>query len=155
MPIMSFRRYVIKRAGAALLALYVALTINFLLFRVFSPVQDPTMLIMAPDFPEEEKQRLRVMWGLDRPYLEQYGVYLYNLLTWQYGLTFDTQPKPVAGELGWRLTNSLSLLATAMVFYTIIGIALGVFAASKRSSVIPDFPAMFPMRTKRGSTAQE
>ncbi len=129
---MSFRKYFVKRLGTALLALFIALTINFFIFRVFAPVKDPTEIIMIPDFPEAEKQRLRVLWGLDRPLFEQYLVYMYNLMTWQYGLTFQTQPKPIGPEMTWRLVNSLSILGISTVLSTGMGIALGVYAASKR-----------------------
>lgn len=136
---MTFKRYLIKRIATALLALFVALTINFLLFRVFAPVQDPTDLIAAPDFPEEQKERLRHMWGLDKPLYEQYLIYMYNLATWQYGVTFETPPQPIAPEMAWRLVNSLSILIVSTVLSVIIGISLGVFAASKRGTKLDVF----------------
>jgi peptide/nickel transport system permease protein len=129
---MTFRRYIIKRVATAFLALYIALTVIFLILRVLSPVKDPTILISDPNFPEWRKEELRHMWGLDRPLYEQYFVYMYNLITWQYGISFETPPKHIAPEMGWRLVNTLSLLATSTLLSIIMGIVLGVFAASRR-----------------------
>jgi peptide/nickel transport system permease protein len=136
---MSFRKYIARRVVVAILALLIALTINFVLFRVFNPMKDPTMLIIADNFPESEKERLRVMWGLNEPMYVQYFKYLYNMATWQFGLTLDVQPKPVIDELRWRMVNSLSLLAVATVLEAVIGISLGVYAASKRGKKVDVF----------------
>jgi len=129
---MTFRRYIIKRVATAFLALYVALTVIFLIFRVLAPVQDPTTLIREPSFPEWRKEELRRLWGLDKPLYQQYFVYMYNLVTWQYGISFETPPTPIAPGMAWRLVNTLSLLGISTVLSIIIGICIGVFAASRR-----------------------
>jgi peptide/nickel transport system permease protein len=54
------------------------------------------------------------------------------MLTWQYGLSFDTPPKVISKEMGWRLANTLILLGTVTVITIIIGTYLGVLAGSRR-----------------------
>jgi peptide/nickel transport system permease protein len=55
------------------------------------------------------------------------------MLTGNLGISFSST-KPVALELAERLPNTILLLGSATIIYTILGIALGVVAVSRRGS---------------------
>lgn len=131
--------YIAKRVAIALITLWAVMTINFLIFRVFAPVKDPTDLILNPDMRPEDIERLKDLWGIGRGvplFPDQYLKYLYNLFTWQYGVSFGTTEltNPIAPEMVWRLRNTLILLGTALVVTVALGVPTGILAGSHRGS---------------------
>ncbi len=127
------RGYLIKRIITSFFILWVVVTLNFVMFRVVHPIKDPSALILNPEWPVEVRLKLQELWGINEPlFPNQYLRYLWNMLTWQYGLSFDTPPKDISKEMGWRLANTLILLGTVTVITIIIGTYLGVLAGSRR-----------------------
>ena len=127
------RGYLIKRIITSLFILWVIITLNFVIFRVVHPIKNPAYLILDPHMPREVRIKLMQLWGVNESlFPNQYVKYLWNLLTWQYGYSFDVPPKPIAPEMAWRLRNTLILLGTATALSMGIGIPLGVIAGSRR-----------------------
>ena len=127
------RGYLLKRITIAFFILWVVITLNFVIFRVVHPIKDPSFLMYNPDMPPEVRTRMAALWGLNESlFPDQYGKYLWNLVTWQYGYSFDLPPTPISPEMGWRLRNTLILLGTAMVLTVALGLPLGLLAGSRR-----------------------
>ena len=127
-----FAGYFIRKVGLAFLTLWVVVTLNFLIFRVFVG-GDPSQLIIDPGMPRSVRDALQAMWGLNRPlFPDQYLTYLYNLFTWNYGRQLTPGMAPVAPEMSWRLRNTLILLGASTVGTIAIGIPLGMFAGARR-----------------------
>jgi len=143
---MGLKTYVIKRVVIALLTLFIVMNLNFLIFRVFSPVSDPTQLIWDPHMPPEAKDKLRQEWGLvywngthwveTSLFPDQYLKYLSNLFTWNYGLSLGVQPTPIAPEMAWRLQNTILILGAALVGQIALGLPLGILAGSRRGGKV-------------------
>jgi len=133
---MGLKGYVIKRALLAIITLYIVITLNFFIFRVLSPMKDPSSLIIDPgSMRAEQIEILRNLWGLNRPlFPDQYLLYLWNLFTWNYGLSFGQPPTPIAPEMSWRLVNTLMVLGAAVIGTILVGIPLGLLAGSRRGS---------------------
>jgi peptide/nickel transport system permease protein len=143
---MGLKKYIGKRVVIAFLTLFIVMNINFLIFRVFSPVSDPSQLIWDPRMPPGSKEALRELWGLsywngtewlDTPlFPNQYLSYLYNLFTWNYGLSLGTIPTSVSAEMSWRLRNTILILGFALIGQIALGIPLGLLAGSRRGSKV-------------------
>lgn len=124
--------YLARKLGVAAALLLAVATFDFLLFRVLPG--DPVRLIArGASLRPEAVERLRELWGLDRSLGEQYLIYLRDLLTGQFGMSYTYQ-RPVADILVERLSNTLVLLSAATVLVVVLGIVLGVYAASHRGS---------------------
>lgn len=131
---MGFRGHFAGRIIMSLIVLLVVLTLNFFIFRVFSPY-DPTDMIIDPNFEPETKERLKHDWGLDLPlFPDQFGKYIVNMLTWNYGRQFDQTRSLIAPEMAWRLKNTLILLGSATLGVILVGIPLGILAGARRGS---------------------
>lgn len=127
-----FRGYVFRKIILALITLWVVVTLNFLIFRVFVG-GNPAELIIDPGMPVEVRENLMAIWGLDKPlFPDQYIRYLFNLFTWNYGNEFTASFTPIAPQMAWRLRNTVILLGAAVVGTIALGIPLGIFASSKR-----------------------
>ncbi len=133
---MNFSSYILRRVLYALIVLVVIVTINFFIFRVMPG--DPVRMIIDPKWTPEMKAALYEQYGLTKPLHEQFFIYLKSLLTLDLGLSF-TSSRPVMDELLERLPNTVLLLGIALFIEILIGISIGIFAASKRGSSIESF----------------
>src|SRR5690606_25018057 len=125
------RAYFWRRVGYGLVTLFVIMTLNFVIFRIMPG--DPVSLIISPEFTPEVKQLLIERYGLDKPLLSQYFLYLKGMLTFDFGRSFVTR-QPVLGELLSRLPNTLMLLGTSFLLNVFIGVSLGVKMATRQGS---------------------
>ena len=125
-----------RRAAASLLVLFVVLVLNFILFRIMPG--DAVSTIIDPNFSPEAKARLRELYGLDKPILQQFFIYLRQMLTFRFGLSFLSQ-RPVWEELVSRLPLTLVLMGCSMLLSAVIGIWLGIKAALNRNKFAEKF----------------
>ncbi|WP_416446258.1 ABC transporter permease [Leucobacter sp. HNU] len=129
---MHRRRYVWRRTIFAIVTVFVAVTLNFVLFRVL-PGSAVTRISRVPNASPELKQALTREFGLDRPLWEQYLLYLKGLLTGNLGVSYANR-QPVAGNLAEAFANTLPLVLTGTVIALALGILLGILSAVRRGS---------------------
>lgn len=125
------RTYFLRRLFVLLGSLFVIVTVNFVLFRLMPG--SPVDTVISPDFTPEMKALLMERYGLNEPYYIQYGLYLKNLISLNFGRSFQTR-LPVWDELLSRLPNTLLLLGSSFLIMVVTGVALGIFVASRRGS---------------------
>lgn len=126
------RGYLAKRIMVAVFVLYIVASMNFVIFQVVSPI-DPVGVFLDPRMPIDVKDMLRELYGLNRPLYERYFVYVKNMFTWSFGVSFRTMT-PVVQELSYRLPATVLLLGSSMVATIFVGIPIGILAASRRGS---------------------
>lgn len=84
---------------------------------------------------QAQLQALEVRYGLDKPLLVQYGIWISNILfRGDFGNSFTYQ-RPVIDILKERLPRTVSISLVSIVFTWIIAIPLGIIAALKKNSV--------------------
>ena len=74
---------------------------------------DPTAMFASPDIKPVELARLRSNWGLDKPVIVQYFVWLGNVLRGDFGTSF-VSGRPVLSEI----FESIILVSLAKAKYT-------------------------------------
>ncbi|GAA1794655.1 MULTISPECIES: ABC transporter permease [Leucobacter] len=129
---MHRRRYVWRRTIFAIVTVFVAVTLNFVLFRVL-PGSAVTRISRVPNASPELKQALTREFGLDRPMWEQYLLYLKGLFTGNLGVSYANR-QPVTANLADAFANTLPLVLTGTVIALAIGILLGILSAVRRGS---------------------
>ena len=91
------------------------------------------MFIQGEDFDSEDEVvmlALRKKYGLDEPFLVQFGNYLNNLVQGDWGRSIRLEvDRPVLDIVRFRLPISMQLGFAATVIGAAVGIALGIFAA--------------------------
>ncbi len=127
--------YVIKRIAFALITVFVAITINFILFRAL-PGSAVSNFSRAPHASPELRATLTHEFGLDQPLWKQYVLYLDQLIVHRnMGVSFaDNQP--VTTELAGKLKNTLGMVFVGTLFAIVIGIVTGFVSAWRRSGVV-------------------
>jgi ABC-type dipeptide/oligopeptide/nickel transport system permease component len=126
--------YLIKRAVFALATVFVAITINFFLFRVL-PGSAVRNLARVPNASPELQRSLEAQFGLDEPKWEQYLIYLRELAHGNMGVSFTNQ-QPVADNLREDLANTIPMVALGTAFAIVIGVLTGVFSAWRRGTKV-------------------
>jgi peptide/nickel transport system permease protein len=108
-------------------------TVTFLLLRLLPG--DPALAVASPNMTEDARAALLTQYGLDKPLFVQYGIYLWQMLRGNFGVSF-TQSVPVMSVLLQRLPWTLLLTFTALLLTVAVGIPLGVLAASRRGKFL-------------------
>jgi ABC-type dipeptide/oligopeptide/nickel transport system permease component len=126
--------YVIKRVAFALLTVFIAVTLNFVLFRL-APGSAVTNLARVPHATPETRLALKRQFGLDKSKLAQYGIFLKQLVRGNLGVSFENS-QPVAKNLRTALINTIPMVALGTIFAIVIGTFTGVLAAWRRGTSI-------------------
>ena len=127
-------RYLLLKAGAALVSLGMVVVLGFFSFRIL-PGADPAInLTRGRRVSAEEVERLRVQFGLDQPLPVQFLRYVQDLFTGDLGYSY-VYNEPVSGLILDRLAPTLLLTGTAAVISIVLGLWLGQRAAWRRGSL--------------------
>ena len=112
-----------------LLALPIALGVSIVCFAlVYIAPGDPLQTIVPPDATAATIAAVKHAYGLDRPLVMQYLIWLGRASQGDLGTSISTN-RPVAIEVGRALANTLRLVALALPAALLIGYAMGVAAA--------------------------
>jgi len=72
---------------------------------------------------------LEAKYGLDRPVYEQFGIYVWNAVRGDFGVSYFARPQTVSSIIGRTFPTSLHLGLMATAFAVGIGMTLGILAA--------------------------
>jgi len=126
--------YVIKRSAFAVVTVFVAVTINFALFRL-APGNAVTNLSRVPHATIETRRALEKQFGLDKSKPEQYVLYLKQLVRGNLGVSFAND-QPVSSNLESAIENTIPMVLLGTVFSIVIGTLTGVLAAWRRGTAV-------------------
>ena len=128
------RDFLIRRALLAVVTLWGVTMLVFILSRL-GP--DPLLVFIRAEsygLNEETVQKLRVKWGLDRPLIVQYGIWVGRIVRGDLGRSIGAD-RPVTRIIGEKMPATLQLGVVAWFVSTVVGIPLGVLSAVRRGSV--------------------
>jgi peptide/nickel transport system permease protein len=123
--------YVIRRL---MQALFLAFVMSLLVFAGVYAVGNPADILIDPEATQAERARLIAQLGLDRPFHEQYLVFLGNIAQGDFGTSF-VYNRPALGLILERMPATLELAFAAIVLAVVIGLPLGVYAGLRPRSI--------------------
>jgi ABC-type dipeptide/oligopeptide/nickel transport system permease component len=123
--------YILKRIFLFIPTLLGITLITFILMQ--SLPGDPVTGMAGERANPETLARIRAELGQNRPLPLQYLGYLKLLITGELGRSYYTNRK-VADDLVQKFPNTVKLAFVAMLFASVLGIGMGVFAAVKRGT---------------------
>jgi len=94
---------------------------------------DPAAVIAGDQASPADVERIRQGLGLDRPFLVQFGTWLWNILHGDLGTSIFTN-LPVSAMIAQRIEPTLSLMVLTLVLTILVAVPLGVVAAWKAGS---------------------
>lgn len=102
--------------------------VTFLLTRALPG--DPAVYFAGPAADAKSIQQIRESLGLDKSLIEQFWIYVKDLVTGDLGVSVSTGI-PVAEELWRRLPASLELTLLALIYSIGVAVPLGIAAATR------------------------
>jgi oligopeptide transport system permease protein len=122
--------YVARRLLEAAFVIFTIITITFLLLRFLpgGPFDEEKAL------PPEIKQMIEAKYGLNKPVLEQYANYLSAVAHLDLGESYKYIGQPVSEIISETLPVSFQLGFYSLLLAYLIGLPLGVFAASRHNT---------------------
>lgn len=114
------------------IALFIVV-INFVLIHLAPG--DVSILLAGEGADPEYMQSVREQYGLDRPLIEQLGIYLGQIVQGDLGLSFRTR-EPVIDIIAERIPATLLLAGTSLLLASVAGVVIGAFIARRPGSVL-------------------
>src|ERR1700735_881336 len=125
--------YILRRILATVPVM--AIVAFFVFSLLYIAPGDPAAVIAGDQASPEDVERIRQSLGLDRPFLIQFGSWIWRILHLDLGTSIFTN-LPVASMIAQRIEPTLSLMALTLVLTLVIAVPLGVVAAWKAGSWI-------------------
>ena len=132
-------RYIWKRL---LLLIPVVIGVSFFIFVAVNVANgDYVDSLNTDDMTKEEVADLRAHYGLDKPLLVRYSLYMWDLLHGDLGTSYSTG-LPVFEMFMSKIGNTLYLTIGASLVCWILSIPLGIFAAKHRGSILDNLSSV-------------
>jgi len=122
-----------RRLLAAIPTLLAVLTLVFVIVRIVPG--DPALVILGDQATPEASAALRERLGLDRSLWVQYVDFLTSALMGDFGNSLVTG-RPILAEVAAVLPHTIDLTLASMLFGTVIGVPIGIWAALHRNRAI-------------------
>jgi peptide/nickel transport system permease protein len=125
--------YIVRRILATIPVMAVVALFVFSL--LYIAPGDPAAVIAGDQATPADVERIRQSLGLDRPFLVQFGDWLWNIVHANLGTSMFTG-LPVTKMIAQRIEPTLSLMAVTLVFAIAVAVPLGVVAAWRAGSFV-------------------
>jgi peptide/nickel transport system permease protein len=129
----SLTAYVGRRTLAAIPLLVGVLILTFVLIHVTPG--DPVAILAGEYTTPEHQAFIRQQFGLDRPPLQRFWFYVTRAVRGDLGFSYASG-RPVIAEIGARISPTVLLVLSALVFSAVGGVVLGVLAARRPSAPV-------------------
>lgn len=126
------KKFLVVRLAKAVVTIWFIVSLVFMLTRLSG---DPTDWMLPDDASPEARQELRESLGLDKPILEQYQIYVSDVLRGDMGESYYYL-RPVGELFAERAGATTKLAVTAFSLAVLLGVPLGVFASVYRNTVL-------------------
>lgn len=124
--------YVARRL---LQSVFVMLAVSLIAFTLFRFVGDPIAQMVGQETSLEDQARLRSEMGLNDPLITQYGRFVKNLATGEFGFSYRTR-QPIGEMILSRLPATLELGFVSLLISLLVGIPAGIYTALHKDGFI-------------------
>ncbi|MGM0664206.1 MAG: ABC transporter permease [Thermodesulfobacteriota bacterium] len=119
--------YIARRLVQGIIVL---LAVSMICFFIFRYTGDPVVTMAGLYATQQEREEVRRMLGLDKPMIEQYGLFLWNALHGNFGKSYVTRV-PALGLILERFPATFELAFTAVLIAFCTGVGLGILVSIK------------------------
>jgi peptide/nickel transport system permease protein len=124
--------YLIRRLWQMVPTLLGVVLLVFFLFKYFG--SDPAVILGGLNATQEQVAAIRAQLGLDRPWWVQLGIYLKEIVTFDWGRSWATN-ESVAHLFATRLPATLTVMLPIIVLDTVLALPLAMWVAYRRGSL--------------------
>jgi peptide/nickel transport system permease protein len=124
--------YLIRRLWQMVPTLFGAVLLVFFLFKYFG--SDPAEILGGLNATNEQIAAIRQTLGLDQPWWTQLGIYLKNIVTFDWGKSWATN-ESVANLFASRLPATLTVMIPILVLDVLLALPIAMWVAYRRGSL--------------------
>lgn len=125
-------RYIVQRLVAMAITLFLIISISFFIIHSM-----PGSIVDDPMLPEDVKLAIEDKYHLNDPLPVQYGYFLKDFLSFDFGTSIKVQPRvPVFDIIKDKLPVTLQVNIFSLIFTIPVGITLGIIAALKKNTMV-------------------
>jgi peptide/nickel transport system permease protein len=135
--------YILKRLGLMIPMLLGITLISFSVIHLAPGTPTDMQTTLNPKASLEAQKRLRELYGLDKPLMEQYGDWLTRLAHLDFGRSFSPDRRPVWDKIKERIGITLSLNLMSLIIILGVSIPIGVIAAYRAHSWFDQATTLF------------
>ena len=128
-------RYVLRRL-LGLIPTFLGITLICFAVIHLAP-GEPTALQaeLNPNITAQSIERLKTHYGLDKPLIVQYGLWLQNLARLDFGRSISADNRPVWDKIKERLPITIYINLLSMLIIFVVALPLGILAALRRGTL--------------------
>lgn len=131
-------KHILKRLLLLLPTILGVVTLVF--FMIALAPGDPARVMLGERANAEQVAKLKIELGLDKPLIQQYGLYISRIARLDLGKSIASGQK-IAQEIKDRFPATIELALWAMIFASVLGVLLGVTSAIRRNTWV-DYTTM-------------
>lgn len=121
-------------ANRLLQALPIAVLATFVVFSLMQLIPGDIAVTLAGENASDERiAEIRELYGLNQPFLVQYGSWLWNAVQGDLGVSLLTR-EPVIDTISRTYPNTLLIVLYAILLSVIVGVPLGILSAARPGS---------------------
>ena len=126
------QRFLVRRL---IITLITVLVVSLIIFIMARAAGDPRALMLNPLSTEDQWDELGELLGLDKPYYQQYGLFLKNMVMGDFGDSIK-ESRPARDVIGERIMPTFKLGMAAFIFSLLVGVPLGILSSVKRGGIL-------------------
>ena len=134
-------RYLVRRLLQAVLVVF---GVSLVSFGMMFLSGDPASAMAGDNWTRQQIEDFRRQMGFDRPWYVQYGDFLGNAVTGDFGTSLR-QHRPVFELVMERMPATLQLTGAALLLSVTLSIPIGILSATRRHSVYDRMTMLFAL----------
>ena len=127
------QRFILMRLWYAFLAM---VAISIIIFSLTRLSGNPLDVLLPEEAEPEDRERVKKVWGLDKPLHVQYLVYLRNIATGNLGESIKWPGRSAKDLITSRLPATLQLAVFARIVAGLLALPIGVIVAVKKDTAV-------------------
>ncbi|MCX5804812.1 MAG: ABC transporter permease [Proteobacteria bacterium] len=129
-------RYLLKRCFFMIPMIFGITLISFVIIHLTPGEPDVMGGEMNPKVTKEVRERIRSLYGLDKPLHIQYYMWVKRFVKLDFGISFAQDRRPVIDKIKERIPVTISINFLSMILIFFIGIPIGIYCARYKDSLL-------------------
>ncbi|GBE00581.1 dipeptide transport system permease protein DppB [bacterium BMS3Abin07] len=136
-------KFLLKKSVEMLFTLFGITLLSFFIIHLAPGKPTDILTDMNPKVTPEMRERLEKYYGLDKPIVVQYGMWLKRIVRFDFGDSFSTDRRPVWDKIKERIPITLGINVLSMILIFVVAIPIGIYSAVRRYSVFDKVTTVF------------
>lgn len=126
-------RYAVRRVVDGVITIWIVSLLIFCLLRLTG---NPIEILAPPEALFEDKERLKIIYGLDKSLWQQYINFVKGIVQGDFGMSLRWGDQKAFDVVMSRVPATVQLSGAALVFSIIVGVSMGVLSAAKPDTIV-------------------